>query len=238
MDLAGKVAVITGASTGIGAEIARELSKMGVKLVLMARSQDKLEALANELGNSAIVAGDVTDPMMPERLLSKALDAFGQADILVNNAGVMHIGSIDQVDLDTITQMVRINVEAVFRHSYVFLRHFKQIGSGYLINMSSIAGLKSLPTIGAYAGTKFAIEAFTDAIRVEVAGTNIGVAAIEPGTVATNLYDTWNQDNKDYLFAGGALEAQDIARCVRFVLEQPPHVRVPRLFVVPAGQQG
>jgi NADP-dependent 3-hydroxy acid dehydrogenase YdfG len=236
MDLQDAVAIVTGASGGIGEAIARELRKAGAKIVLVARDQAKLDALATELGEAVVVAGDVTDPAMPDRFLAAAIERFGRADILVNNAGMMHVGKIEDIDLDKMVAMVRLNVESLFRASYVFLRHCRPLDRGYLVNISSIAGLKTVATLAAYNGSKAAVEAFTDALRLELAGSGIGVTAIAPGTVETNLYSGWEQGAKDYIFSGGSLVPADIARCVRFAVEQPPHMRVPRMLVVPAAQ--
>jgi NADP-dependent 3-hydroxy acid dehydrogenase YdfG len=236
MDLNNQVAIITGASSGIGRAIAYELDAAGMKLVLTARSQDKLEQLASNLRQATIIAGEITAPELPQKLIDTAVDTFGQLDVVLNNAGVMTIGAIEEVDLDAICQMVRLNVESVYRMAYTVLRHFKQSGKGFLINTSSIAGLKTAPQYGAYNGTKFAVEAFTDALRMELAGTGIKVAAIAPGTVDTGLYDKWTEADKDYITSGGTLQPEDIGRCVRFVLEQPDHVLIPRVLIVPTNQ--
>ncbi|CAA9589847.1 hypothetical protein AVDCRST_MAG81-4873 [uncultured Synechococcales cyanobacterium] len=236
MELAGKTAIITGASSGIGKAIAQELDAAGMNLVLTARSQDKLDQLAASLKNAKVLAAAITDPDVPQKLVDFAITTFGQLDVVINNAGAMTVGSIEEVDIEAICQMVRLNVESVYRLAYIALRHFKQAGSGFLINTSSIAGLKTSAKTGAYSGTKFAVEAFTDALRMELAGTGVKVAAIAPGTVDTGLYDHWEQDSKNWVMTGGALHPQDIARCVRFVLEQPDHVLIPRMLAVPINQ--
>lgn len=236
MDLRDTVSIITGASGGIGEATARELRKAGSRLVLVARDKVKLDALAAELGEAVAVAGDVTAADMPEKFIEAAISRFGRADVLVNNAGMMHVGKIEEIDLDKMVAMVRLNVEALFRASYVFLRHCRPLDRGYLVNVSSIAGLKNVATLAAYNGSKAAVEAFSDALRLELAGSGIGVTAIAPGTVETNLYNGWEQGAKDYIFSGGALVPADIARCIRFVVEQPPHMRVSRMLVVPAAQ--
>lgn len=236
MELQGKVVIITGASSGIGKAIAEDLDAAGMNLVLTARSQDKLEQLAASLKNAKVMAATITDANVPQKLVEFAVNTFGRLDVVINNAGAMTVGTIEEVDIEAVCQMVRLNVESVFRLAYVALRHFKQAGSGFLINTSSIAGLKTTPKNAAYNGTKFAVEAFTDSLRVELAGTGIKVAAIAPGTVDTGLYDHWEQGNKDWVMSGGALQPKDIARCVRLVLEQPDHVLIPRLLVVPANQ--
>lgn len=236
MELQNKVVIITGASGGIGEAIACDLDAAGMSLVLTARSKDKLDKLGSKLKNAVVVAGEVTDPALPQTLLETAIRKFGRCDVLINNAGVMSVGAIQEVDIEKMCEMVRINVEACFRTAYTLLKHFKAQNSGYVINTSSIAGLKTGAYLAAYNGTKFAVEAFSDALRLEVAGTGIGVAAVAPGTVATGLYQGWDEAHKDAMFSGGALEPADIARCVRFILEQPSHVRVPRLLCVPAAQ--
>ncbi|MFN6559509.1 MAG: SDR family oxidoreductase [Nostoc sp. ChiSLP01] len=236
MSLENKVAIITGASGGIGEAVAKELDAAGVNLVLTARSQDKLERLASNLKHAKFVAGEITNPELPQKLVDFAIQTFGQLDIVFNNAGVMTVGPIEGVDIEAICQMVRVNVESAYRIGYTALRHFKESGSGFLINTSSIAGLKTVPQLGAYCGTKFAIEAFTDSLRVELAGTDIRVSSIAPGTVDTGLYDKWGDQQKDFIYSGGVLQPTDIARCVRFILEQPGNVLIPRLLVVPAAE--
>ena len=236
MDLKGKVALITGASSGIGKAIALELDKAGMKLILTARSEDKLKDLADKCSDAKVYAASITEPEVPQELLDFALDTYGQLDVLINNAGMMSIGGIDEIDIEKICLMVKLNVESVYRMAYTILRHFKKNGTGFLINTSSIAGLKTGAGFGAYSGTKFAVEAFTDSLRMELAGTGVNVAAIEPGTVDTGLYDGWSEDNKSQVDSGGMLQPEDIARCVRFILEQPEGVLIPRLFVAPRDQ--
>ena len=236
MELQDKVAIVTGASSGIGKAIVQELDKAGMKLILTARSRDKLQELANSLQQATFLAGEITDPTLPEQLVELALSQFGQLDVVINNAGVMTVGSIADVDLEAICQMVRLNVEAVYRMSYTALRQFQKAGNGFLINLSSIAGLKTGARYAAYNGTKHAIEAFTDALRLELAGSGIKVTAIAPGTVDTGLYDHWSETDKDWIMSGGALQPEDIARSIHFILEQPSHVLIPRLLVVPTNQ--
>ena len=235
MVLEDKVIIITGASSGIGAATARLLSRRGMKCVLTARSRDGLEKVAGDLDRAAIVVGDITDPGMPRQLIDSSLDAFGRVDAVFNNAGVMHVGSVDDADLEALCAMVRLNFEAVVRMSYTSLRHFKRQGSGFLINTSSLAGLKSFPSIGPYCGTKFAVEALTEALRMEMAGTGVKVAAIEPGRTRTGLFDHWREDQK-FDPSQGMIEPEAIARAVGYILEQPDDVLVSRMLIVPASQ--
>jgi NADP-dependent 3-hydroxy acid dehydrogenase YdfG len=233
MDLKQKVAVITGASSGIGEAIARELSVAGMRLVLNARREGPLKELAAELGNCGVVAGDMVDEALPERLMQSCTENFGGCDVVVNNAGILEIGAVQQIDVDRVCEMVRINVEAAYRMSYIAVRHFLSRKAGHLVNLSSILGTKTRATAGAYAGTKFAIEALSEALRLELVGTGIRVSAIEPGLVMTELHNHMEVHPRDAWGMEEPLVPGDVARCVQFVLEQPSHVLIPRLMVLP-----
>jgi NADP-dependent 3-hydroxy acid dehydrogenase YdfG len=121
--------------------------------------------------------------------------------------------------------------------AYVAVKHFKSVGSGFLLNTSSVLGLKVRPTAGAYAGTKFAIEALSEALRLELAKTNIAVACVQPGLVQTELHRHYKVPPALSLNIPRPLQPEDIARVVRFILEQPDHVRLPGVMVVPADQE-
>ena len=237
MDLKNKVAIITGASSGIGRAVARNLNEAGVKFILTGRREGHLTELKDELEHAAVLTGDISQDGMPQRLLANALDTFGRCDIVFNNAGIIKAGSIDDIDIDDMCYMVRVNVEAAFRMAYVAVKHFKSTGSGYLLNTSSVLGTKVRPTAGAYAGTKFAIEALTEALRLELAKTNIGVSCVEPGLVQTDLHREWPVPPAQSLNIPRPLQPEDIARVVRFILEQPDHVRLPRILAVPSDQE-
>ena len=165
-----QVAVVTGASSGIGLAVARELRALGLRLVLTARSDDRLNEISGELG-AATLAADITGSTVPEGLLATALARYGRCDVVVNNAGAIEVGPIESIDIDKVCSMVRVNVEAAYRVAYTFIRHFVEQGFGHVINASSVMGTKVRPTAGVYSGTKFAIEALSEALRMEVAGT-------------------------------------------------------------------
>lgn len=237
MELKEKVAVITGATSGIGAAVARNLREVGVRCVIGGRREDKLRALATELGETEAVAGDIVDPNMPGRLIQTATKSFGRCDIVLNNAGLMTSGDISSIDVDYVCNMVRVNVEAAFRMTYVALRHFKKTGSGYLINTSSVLGTKTRANVGAYAGTKYAIEALSEALRLELAGTHIHVGCIEPGLVMTDLHRDFAVHPAVQQGVDQPLLPEDVARSVRFMLEQPAHVNIARVLIVPKQQE-
>jgi NADP-dependent 3-hydroxy acid dehydrogenase YdfG len=231
-----QVAVITGASSGIGAAVAAELRAAGMRLVLTARREDRLRSLADELGEARYVAGDITDPELPGRLLDAAMREFGQCDVVFNGAGVMHAARVEDADVELLCRMVRVNFEAATRVAYTALRHFKRQNRGHLINVSSILGTKVRDTVGVYAATKHAIEALSEALRVELAKTGVKVSVLEPGLVTTELQDHFAIHPRELLGIQHPLTAADVARATRFLLEQPDHVRIPVLMMLPGEQ--
>jgi NADP-dependent 3-hydroxy acid dehydrogenase YdfG len=237
MELEGKVAVITGASSGIGEGTARELASAGMKLVLTSRREQLLDKIAAQLETQVVtVAGDITDESLPQKLIDTAVETFGSCDVVFNNAGVMIVGKAADIDIEAMCRMVRINVEAVYRLAILSMRHMTSQGSGYLINTSSILGMKVRQTTGAYAGTKYAVEALTEDLRMQAAGTGVRVCALEPGLVDTHLQDHFPVHPKDMLNIKELITPADIGRAIRFMLEQPDHVVVPRILVMPADQ--
>ncbi len=159
--LAGKVAIITGASSGIGAAVARNLAEAGARLVLSARRRERLEALAGELPEAATLAGDIADPAMGPRLFALAQERWGGCDIVVNNAGELVVGTIEAIDLEAMAHMLEVNVTAAFRMAYLAARQFRAQGHGHLVNTSSVLGSKVRLTAGAYSGSKHALEALS-----------------------------------------------------------------------------
>ena len=237
MELKGKVAVITGASSGIGEGAARELADAGMKLVLTARRKEVLEKIAAQLDTEVIVvAGDITDESLPQKLIDTAVKNFGSCDVVFNNAGIMIVGKAEEIDLEAVCRMARINVEAVYRLAILAMRHLIKQGGGYLINTSSILGLKVRQTTGAYAGTKYAVEALTEDLRMQAAGTGVRVCALEPGLVETHLQDHFPVHPRDMLNITAPVLPVDIARVIRLMLEQPDHVMIPRILVMPSEQ--
>jgi NADP-dependent 3-hydroxy acid dehydrogenase YdfG len=232
-ELTDKVAVITGASRGIGAAIAQELASAGIRLVLTARRQDRLESLASALpGNPAILAADITDANTAERLLALATERFGRADILINNAGILRVGPLETFDLAAIREMTATNFEAPVYAAYVFARAMKAAGSGSIVNISSIGAHLTAATVGVYGGLKRALEIFSDSLRIELAGSGVRVGLVAPGTTATEIFSDMKANGQpgwdEYVTP---LQPADIARAVRYLLEQPAHANVARMHV-------
>lgn len=238
MDLREKVVIVTGASSGIGEAIARDLAEAGARLVLTARRAERLAALSESLCTpSAWLAAPIEEPGTPQALLDLARERFGQVDALVNNAGVFAAAPLETIDLDEVSRMIRINFEAVVRSSYLFAREFKRQGSGAIVNISSVGAYLTSPTVGVYGGLKHALEVFTAALRVELSGSGVKVGTVAPGTTETEIFE--------HLRARGQtvradrtppLAPADIATAVRFVLQQPERANVARMLLVSASE--
>jgi serine 3-dehydrogenase len=232
----GKVAVVTGASSGIGAAIVRTLSEAGANVVITARRRERLEELAASLPRpSAILDADISAPDTPGRLLSLAQQQFGRVDVLVNNAGIIAAGSIDTIDLDALGQMTRVNFDAVVRASYLFARVFKSQGSGAIINVSSIGAYLISRRMGVYGALKHALEAFSSSLRIELAGTGVKVGTVAPGTTRTEIFERMQAPGAASAMPDGTpLEPADVAAAVRFMIEQPERANIARLALFSA----
>jgi NADP-dependent 3-hydroxy acid dehydrogenase YdfG len=220
--------VITGASTGIGAATARRAVEFGHRVVLAARSEDKLEALAVELGgeNAIGVRCDVASWHDQQAVVQTALERFGRMDAYFANAGFGAKRGFLEESVEHWKAMIDTNVYGAALSIRASLGHFKKQGSGHLILTSSIAGRRVLPG-SLYSATKHAVTAMGEALRQEIADTDIKMTLIEPGSVDTPFFD--NRPS-------GALEADDIARAVMFALTQPPHVDVNEMLIRPIHQ--
>jgi NADP-dependent 3-hydroxy acid dehydrogenase YdfG len=225
------VAIVTGASSGIGYAIANALSEDNFQVLATARRSDQLKSLENE--HITVKAGDLTSEAFQDSLEDFVYQKFGKCDYLFNCAGTLSTGSIEELDIDKMTAMIRLNVESTFRLIYKFLKRFKHQGSGHIINISSVLGTKVRPTAGAYAATKYAIEALSEALRMELSGTNIKITCIEPGLVMTELHKDWEIHPKESMSIHHPLSVEDIVETVRFIINQPEHVRIPRLMILP-----
>ncbi len=229
-----QVAVITGGTSGIGLSTAEKLLNHGYDVTLNGRNEEKLLKICRNLGCKPIV-GDISKKGVPERILEESLSHFGRCDILINNAGIMTAGAIEEIDLDEVSDMIRINIDATFRLTYLFLRYFKKQDAGHVVNITSILGTKVRETAGAYAGTKFAVEALSEALRMELAKTNIKITCVEPGLVKTELHRHWDVHPMHSLGIHDPLTADDIAETILWTLQQNAHVRIPKVLVLPKG---
>ncbi|KJS08226.1 MAG: oxidoreductase [Gammaproteobacteria bacterium BRH_c0] len=238
MNLAGKVAIVTGSSAGIGAAIARNLSEAGAKLVLTARREDRLKEMQASLPNeSAILAADIGAPEAADQLLALAQERFGRADILVNNAGILSTNPIDLIDIELMAKMIQVNFEAVMRLSYTFGRAFKAQGEGAIINVSSIGGSLTVPTWGVYCAVKAAVETFSESLRIELGSSGVKVGIVAPGSTKTEIFEVQRAHGENPIEQEiDYLEAEDIARAVRFMLEQPNRANIARLHLYASAE--
>ena len=230
--LEGKVAVVTGSGSGIGAAVTESFLKSGASVLATGRRMAKLERLGKH-GKLELIAGDVTEPDFANDLLELAINKFGRCDIVVNNAGVMWAGAAHEIDIEHVVSMVRVNIEAAFRVAHVFVRYFFEQNSGHIVNTSSVLGTKVRPNAGAYSATKYAVEALSETMRMELAETNVKVSCIEPGLVITDLHDHFEVHPKDASGLDEPLIPGDIARVVLEVVTQPEHVLIPKVMVLP-----
>ena len=223
------VLVITGASTGIGAATAHRAVEFGHRVVLGARSEDKLQALAKDLGgeeHALAVRCDVTSWDDQQALVKAALDRYGRMDSYFANAGFGAARGFLEESVEHWKSMIDTNVLGAALSIRASLGHFKEQGRGHLLLTSSIAGRRVLPG-SLYSATKHAVTAMGEALRQEVAETDIKMTLIEPGMVETPFFDNP---------VSGGLQADDIARAVMFALTQPPHVDVNEILVRPIHQ--
>ena len=205
--LAGQVVIVTGASSGIGEATARHLVKAGVKVVISARRQDRLDALARELdptgANILAVAGDVTSPADRQQLVDAALAKFGRIDALVNNAGYGTRGPVEMVPVDLIRKNYETNVFSLVALTQLVLPPMRERGSGCIVNIGSVAGRIARPLSSIYDSTKHALEALTDGLRGELRPFGVRVTLIRPGFIVTEFIEAANAASTDVLANAG-----------------------------------
>jgi NADP-dependent 3-hydroxy acid dehydrogenase YdfG len=237
----GQVAVITGASSGIGAATARALAGHGYNLALLARRVDRIEDLAAELGDSAIaIAADVTDRDSLVTAANRVQAELGGADILVNNAGVMLLAPFSSEQRNEIRQMVEVNLLGAMTATEVFLDQLRN-GGGDLINISSVAGRTARAGNAGYAATKWGMNGWSEALRQELQ-PDIRVTLIEPGAVATELTDhITHPDAKqgaEQLYQQLAITAEDVAEVIAFAVTRPRRMTLNEILLRPTAQTG
>ena len=237
----GRVAVITGASSGIGEATARALAADGHRLALLARRADRIQTLADELGNGAIaIEADVTDRDSIVAAAERVQSELGGADILVNNAGVMLLAPFSSDQRAEIRQMVEVNLLGAITVTEVFLDQLRD-GGGDLVNISSVAGRTARAGNAVYAATKWGINGWSEGLRQELQ-PDIRVMVIEPGAVATELTDhitdaETKRATKQFV-EGLAITAQDIAEVIAFAVARPRRMTLNEILVRPTAQVG
>ena len=234
-----KTILITGASSGIGAAIARELGKTGARLALGARRTDRLEQLAEEIGGEVLVHRlDVTDRVDVAAFADAARERFGRVDAIVNNAGVMPLSPMASLKVDEWDRMVDVNIKGVLHGIAAVLPEMTARGSGHVINIASIGALRVVPTAAVYCATKYAVRALSEGLRQE--NDRIRVTCVHPGVVESELADTITDPaaaEAMKTYRAIALKPEAIARAVRYAIEQPDDVDVSEIVVRPTASR-
>ncbi len=238
-----KVVLITGASSGIGEGIARELAAAGAKVMLGARRTDRLDALVAELvaagGVAQARALDVTDRASVEAFAQAARDVWGRVDVIVNNAGVMPLSLMASLKVEEWDRMVDVNIKGVLYGVAAVLPEMTARGSGQIVNIASIGALSVVPTAAVYCATKYAVRAISDGLRQENAA--LRVTCVMPGVVESELASTITDPVAIEAMAAYraiALKPEAIAKAVRYAIEQPDGVDVNEIVVRPTAAVG
>lgn len=236
--LANKVILITGASSGIGAATARALAPLGCKLVLAARSIDKLSALAAELTSNVLaVPTDVTVGSEVVQMVEKSIAHFGRIDVLFANAGIYIPGQVAEGDPEAWAHLMNVNVDGVFRCVHAVLPYMLAQKSGDILVTSSISGFIDIHWEPIYSASKHAIQGFVHTLRRQVAADGIRVGAIAPGRTANELWGVNSKEEIDRRVAEhSSLRSEDVAEAVIFMLSRPPHVTIRDLVMLPQNQ--
>ena len=243
--LEGKVAVVTGASSGIGAATAEALAAEGASVVVAARREERLNELVGRIesgeGRTFSVSCDVTDEDQAHDLIRRTVDEFGKIDILVNNAGVMLLSKVGKGLSDQWRQMFEVNVLGVLYATDAAIEAMRRQHSGHIVNVSSLAGRKvTRDTSGVYAGTKHAVGAISEGLRQELLEDNIRVTVVEPGAVATELPDHITDEEAKEGLSGllklDILQAEDVANAIAYAVTLPERVSVNEILIRPTQQ--
>jgi NADP-dependent 3-hydroxy acid dehydrogenase YdfG len=240
--LSGKVALVTGASSGIGAATALELAKAGAIVALSARRADRLAGLVAEIeslgGRALALAGDMAVEAEAVKAVEDTVAQFGRIDILINSAGVMQAGGIEGANLAEFRRVYEINVFATLYTCAAAVPHMLKQGVGDIVNITSLAGRKGGPETNAYSGSKHAANSMTDAMRQELGGKNIRVSILMPGATTTEVGDSitnpnWRKAIQAHVAKDGAVKPEEIGQTIVFMLSLPRNAHISEIAVRP-----
>jgi len=247
--LDGTVALVTGASSGIGEATALALAEQGAAVAVAARRRDRLEALATRIGDAGgralVLEADVTDPAQAADAVGRTVEELGRLDVLVNNAGVMLLGPATEAPFEEWQRMVDLNLTGLLACTHAALPHLRAAAQGErrcsdLVNVSSVAGRVARSGSGVYNATKFGVGAFSESLRQELSGEHVRVSLVEPGAVETELVTHNRPEVREGLAKRfGSMErltSEDIADAVVYVVTRPWHVAVNEVLVRPTEQ--
>ncbi len=251
-ELQGTVALVTGASSGIGEATARDLARRGAKVAIAARRRDRLEALRSSIesagGTARVIEADIADPAQAEAMVKDTLDALGRLDILVNNAGLMLLGPIVNAPTEEWHRMIDLNVTGLLRATHAALPHLLDAAENGprrvadIVNISSVAGRAARSGAGVYNATKFAVGAFSESLRQEITTRHVRVGLIEPGQVVTELID---QNRPEIVTSirgmvaavSEPLQATEIADAIGYMVTRPRHMAINEMLIRPTEQE-
>lgn len=241
-NIAGKVVVITGGSSGLGEATAHYLAEKGAKVVLGARRVEKLEKVASEIrkngGAVEILRTDVTNADDVKALVKKAIASFGKIDVMVNNAGIMPLAPLSALKVNEWDSMIDVNIKGVLYGIAAALPEFEKQKSGHFINLASVAGLKVSPGGAVYSGTKYAVRAISEGLRQEV-GKDIRTTILSPGLIDSELQLGSSDEGTSQFIKQvykDAIPAISIAKAVAYAIEQPADVDINELVIRPTIQ--
>ncbi|WP_029909118.1 SDR family NAD(P)-dependent oxidoreductase [Caulobacter sp. UNC358MFTsu5.1] len=246
MDLSGRAALVTGASSGFGEAVALGLAKAGAKVALAARREDRLRDLAARIqaagGEAHVIVADFTQEDQAQRAVREAEAAFGRLDILINNAGVMYLEPVATADLARWRSMLELNLLGLIAATQAALPGMTARKDGHIVNIASTAAHVANPMAAAYSATKFGVAGFSEALRKEVHKDNIRVSVISPGMAATELRDhiavpaVQSAVNKSAA-AMRQLTAEDVADAILYTVSRPPHVMINEILMRSTDQE-
>jgi NADP-dependent 3-hydroxy acid dehydrogenase YdfG len=245
-NIADKVVVITGASSGIGESTAKFLARQGAKVVLGARRRDRIDAVVKQIsaagGKAVGFAVDVTKRAEVEALVKGAVDSFGRVDVMVNDAGIMPIAPIAAIKVDEWDRMIDVNIKGLLYGVAAVLPIMQKQKQGHIINMASVFGIKVFaPGATVYCATKSAVRSLTEGLRVELHSQNIRCTMISPGAVATELPESSSDEAtrknlREFYKTTMAIPADLIARAIAYAIEQPAEVEIDEVVIRPTAQ--
>ena len=243
--LQGKVALVTGASSGIGEATAYALAAQGAYVAASARRADRLNAVVKRIqdsgGQAISIVADIVDEAQANDTVNRTVGRWGRLDILVNNAGIMLLGKIANANTEDWRRMININILGLMYTTRAALAVMQGQKSGHIVNISSVAGRTARVGSGAYNVTKWGVVAFSEALRQEVLADNIRVTVVEPGAVATELQShitdpEARRETEEWIRSITPLQGEDIANAIVYAVTQPQYVDINEMLIRPSQQ--
>lgn len=237
--LENKVAIVTGASSGIGRSYARKLGAAGTKVVLVGRNVERLDAVAAEIGTDTLsIPGDIADPDFSSTIVTDTLERFGKVDVLLSNAGLYVPGEFAGADLLAVRDLINVNVFGAFAIVREVLPHMIATGTGDVIMTSSVAGHQSIHWEPVYSASKHAVQAFTHGVRRQLVGSGVRIGEIAPGVVLNELWGiAENAATESGIESVPGITSEDVADAALYMLTRPRHVNIRDLVILPTSQE-